>query len=215
MDEIDESLRKLSRRYEKPPPSLDVISARVRREPSTRRPAKKASASVLVMALTFGAFGLGVAAAHSDRFPFTQKTHDAVPLATSAACATARASTTVSASSGPVGTTVTVSGPVYYLNEDGDLWVPQGKAIQVWWGLDPVNWADATPPALAAAQGQTPVDTASGGHLVGQYGLNGACSFAAGFAVPDVKAGTYPVSVLVVAPTGGVTLYGSFQFAVS
>ena len=51
--------------------------------------------------------------------------------------------------------------------------------------------------------------------MLGDYRPHGACSIKAQFAVPDVPAGTYPVSIIAATGQGSTTLYGSFDFTVT
>jgi hypothetical protein len=108
---------------------------------------------------------------------------------------------------------VEVSGPLYYLNADGEVRVPANDAIQAWWGLDPSEYATASQSAVRAANGGSAEATPSGGELVGDDRPHGACSFDLGFTVPGVDPGEYPVSVLAAAGVDASTrVYGSFTF---
>lgn len=138
------------------------------------------------------------------------------PSRASANCPVTRADASVSSTSGPPGTAVEVSGPLYYLNSEHEVWVPGNDAIQAWWNLDPSDYPSASTAAVQAANGADAAPTESGGELAGDFITNGACSFDLKFLVPDVAAGKYPVSILGVAGSdGSTTVYASFIYEVT
>jgi hypothetical protein len=160
-------------------------------------------------------FGVGYAAGKGSvhvRATFSQ--HRRVSLAASSSCAVDAASLSLSPTTGSPADTVTVSGPLYYLDEAGNVWVPATEAVQVWWNLDPASWTQAALDAIAISAGQPPTGGNNGGaQMLANYLPNGACSFTESFVVPQVPAGTYPVSIIE-AGLDGATLYGSFAFQV-
>jgi hypothetical protein len=137
------------------------------------------------------------------------------PATVGADCAVERADVTAVPRSGAPGSTVDVSGPLYYLNQEGEVWVPEHEQIQAWWNLDPENYAQAAGAAVEAATGGVAEPLPGGVMLVGADDPQGACSFLLHFTVPDVGRGTYPVSVVAVAGSdGSTTVYGSFPYEV-
>ncbi len=117
----------------------------------------------------------------------------------------------LSVASGPPGTQVTVSGPVSYQGMYGTYAVAK-EQMQVWWNFQSDNsnrWTDLLP------GGATP-SPANGGSvtMVTSASIDGACSWQATFAIPDVPPGAYPITVLIVSGPGA-TGGGSLTFEVT
>jgi hypothetical protein len=130
-------------------------------------------------------------------------------------CPVERADVTAVPRSGAPGSTVGVSGPLYYLNQEGEVWAPEHEQIQAWWNLDPEDYARAAPAGVEAANGGVPAPLPGGIALVGSDNPEGACAFDLRFTVPDVEPGTYPVSIVAaVGSDGSTTVYGSFPYEV-
>jgi hypothetical protein len=130
-------------------------------------------------------------------------------------CPVERADVTAVPRSGAPGSTVGVSGPLYYLNQEGEVWVPEHEQIQAWWNLEPDDYARVATAGVQAATGGAAEPVPEGIELVGADDPDGACSFALRFTVPNVEPGTYPVSIVVVAGSdGSTTVYGSFPYEV-
>jgi hypothetical protein len=217
MDEIKDALRSLADRYEaRSGPAVEsVMTTQARRRSGAA--ARRSVPLALVIGVAASMFGVGVATASVfSSSPVVHREHPMVPLTTSANCPVLRADTSVSSFSGPAGTAVEVSGPLYYLNSENELWVPGNDAIQAWWNLDPSDYASASTAAVEAANGGDATPTKSGGELVGEFITNGACSFDLKFNVPDVGPGKYPISIMGVAGSdGSTTVYGSFIYEVT
>jgi len=132
----------------------------------------------------------------------------------SADCPILRADVTVTSSTGAPGSAVQVSGPVYYLDKAGEVWVDADDTVQAWWNLEPKDDASVALAAIAAANGSDPGP--GGEHqLVGSDRPEGTCSFEVRFRVPQVGAGAYPVTVLRVGGSdGSASAYGSFRYTV-
>jgi hypothetical protein len=216
MDEIDEALKSLADRYSAPAPGIERIVARSLGRGLLSH-ARRSIPVTLGLLLVITAFGLGAAAASLNRgSSVTYREHDFVPLSTSATCAPERATVTVSSRSGQTGSVVKVSGPLYYLNSDNEVWVPGNDEIQAWWNLDPSEYASAADSAVRAANGGDAKVAPSGAELVGQYQPQGACSFDLRFTVPNAPPGKYPVSIVAVAGSdGSTTVYGSFFYEIA
>ena len=116
------------------------------------------------------------------------------------------------------GSTMRVSGPVYYRDEAGRfVWYKNehpGAHYQAWWGLDPKNYASVAEKALSIAQGRPYEPSGTGPQMLGDDVPNGACSFTLRLTVPDVAAGTYPVSIVAIGGRGSTT-YSWFTVDVS
>jgi hypothetical protein len=113
---------------------------------------------------------------------------------------------TLSATRGPAGTAVTITGAIPPNGENGQ---PVHLArLVVWWNLDPA-YPSPDVPALAAAQS---------GHLakLGVIHLTAAQSrYRASFIVPKARPGRYPVVVLQEGRDGSVAGLGSASFVVA
>lgn len=108
-----------------------------------------------------------------------------------------------------------VSGPLYYLDKAGEVWVDADDTVQAWWNLEPEQYPSVVRAAIAAANGSQPQPGGVDGSLVGADQPRGACSFDLRVTVPQVSPGTYPVTVLRVGGSdGSASAYGSFHYTV-
>ena len=114
----------------------------------------------------------------------------------------------LSVTSGPPGTQVTVSGPVSYQGMDGTYEVAK-EQMQVWWNFQSDNsnrWTDLLPGGASPSPANSGAVT-----MVTSATTDGVCSWQASFAVPDVPAGAYPITVLIVsgpsATSGGSLIF--------
>ncbi len=117
----------------------------------------------------------------------------------------------LSVTSGPPGTQVTVSGPVSYQGMDGTYEVAK-EQMQVWWNFQSDNsnrWTDLLPGGASPSPANSGAVT-----MVTSATADGVCSWQASFAVPDVPAGAYPITVLIVSGPGA-TGGGSLIFHVT
>ncbi|MDP9222599.1 MAG: PASTA domain-containing protein [Actinomycetota bacterium] len=144
------------------------------------------------------------------------RSHPHVAQSVTANCPVVRGVATPSQTSGAPGTTVTVSGAIYYRSESGKLVHFPKEDFEVWWNLPKESWTSVANEAEAIAVGHPlMVDRASPGPLMlGDYRPHGSCSLRAQFVVPDVPPGTYPVGIMRATGAGGTTLYGWFDFEV-
>ncbi len=174
----------------------------------------------LVAGAVLVALGVGFAGgwfAHGSSQPrppalaVMHESHPKVPHTVSASCPVVNGTITVSPASGPPGTIVTVSGPIYYLNKAGRVSISNPNDYEVWWNLlsphNSTSWNQVGVDAMRVARGLPPQGSDAGAQMLGDYFPNGACSFHAQFRVPDVSAGSYPLSVMN-AGSGGFTLFG-------
>lgn len=217
MDDITEALESLARRNALPTPKLDEVKGSRHRDGDVgpRWRTRRSISLTLSMVIALGTFGLGVAAANvSDSIGVTHRRGEAVPMSTSANCDVLRSELVISTQSGSPGSIVGISGPLYHLDADNEVLVPGNEAVQAWWNLDPTDYSKVAPTAVEAANGAD-VFSAAGAEMLGDFSVNGGCSFDLEFAVPDVPAGEYPVSIVRVAGSdGSTTVYGSFLFSV-
>ncbi len=150
--------------------------------------------------------------------PVTHSSHLPVSRDASRACSTKRARLAVYPRNTPPGSTVIVSGPVYYRDKGGRFVWYAGEHprpdYQAWWGLDPKDYASVATKALSIAKGRPYEPAGSGPQMLGDDVPNGACSFSLRFTVPDVAAGTYPVSIVMTGGRGSTT-YGRFSMTVT
>ena len=187
-----------------------------------RSPSRARRAIIVVAALAIGlgatvivtkAFGhLGTLPA-STSWPAPIRTvQPKVPTATSKGCPVVGARTDVSPAVAVPGTTVSVTGPLYYRDEGGGFVSPSGETLQAWWGLSGANAHTVDNAAIGDGNGGA-VTAVGDVHLLGLVEPNGGCSFTLRFRVPNVPAGGYPVGVML---TGGHidTRYGGFGFTV-
>ncbi|MDP9224151.1 MAG: hypothetical protein M3P18_09905 [Actinomycetota bacterium] len=121
--------------------------------------------------------------------------------------------TSVSLSEGNPGTSIKVSGPVPHVMEDGS-YDAKPTTYQVWWNVDETNWTDVAGDASSLAAGESPKDELpDGAQMLALERVTDDCSFAIDFEVPDLPAGTYPVTILDASP-GGATNRATFSFTV-
>jgi hypothetical protein len=107
--------------------------------------------------------------------------------------------TTVSPASGPVGTTVRVSGRLPVLSESGSYAGQTSTEITAYWNLDFDNWPSITSPQPDAAVAHRPVK------LLGLENVAGRCTYRARLTIPAVRPGSYPIEVLFGDAAGGAS----------
>lgn len=86
--------------------------------------------------------------------------------------------------------------------------------VQAWWGLKEDDYASMASRGLAIAASRPYRPSGSGPQMLGDFVPNGACSFDIHFRVPQLPAGSYPVTIMEVGGQGS-TAYGSFTLGVS
>ena len=149
--------------------------------------------------------------------PVIHSSHPPVSRAVSKACPIRGATFKMDHRVALPGTMVSVSGPVYYRDEAGRfVWYEHehpGPDYQVWWGLFPKDFPSVATKALAIAKGRPYGPSGRGPQMLGDDVPNGACSFSLRFTVPDVAAGTYPVSIVTISGRGSTT-YSWFTVSV-
>lgn len=99
----------------------------------------------------------------------------------------------LSPSSGPAGSTVTISGPLPVVDEAGTYVGPGNPNISVYWNLDLDHWTSilTSPNSPTASVTGSPVQ-----HLGTQQVTGGACNFQIQVTIPSVAPGTYPIQLL-------------------
>jgi Tol biopolymer transport system component len=115
----------------------------------------------------------------------------------------------MTATSGPAGASITISGDVPFQSKDGS-YVRGPRTFVAWWNAAPKDW-----PTLASFSTATPSPAIPGSDVinVGQDDAQ-ACEFSISFTVPDVPPGTYPI-VVIHEGGGGVAMEASLSFTVT
>jgi len=100
--------------------------------------------------------------------------------------------TTLSRSSGPAGSTLTVSGPLPVTAEDGSYAGQTATDVDVYWNLDFDKWWSVLgySPSPAGAVAGSPVQ-----HL-GTQDVSQLCRYQVPVVIPSVGPGVYPIEVL-------------------
>jgi hypothetical protein len=98
--------------------------------------------------------------------------------------------TSLSPSTGPPGTTVTVSGPLPVVNEAGRDVGQTATTIDAYWNLDFAKWWSALGPSPLGSVAASPVQ-----HL-GKQDVTQLCRYRVRVEIPSVRPGTYPIEVL-------------------
>ncbi|MFL5959287.1 MAG: hypothetical protein ACJ75G_03330 [Gaiellaceae bacterium] len=98
--------------------------------------------------------------------------------------------TTVRPSSGPPGSTATVSGRLPVLNESGRDTGQTSTEIVAYWNLDLDRWPSITRAHPVAAVAHSPV------RLLGLQNVAGRFTYRARVTIPSAPPGTYPLEVL-------------------
>jgi len=166
--------------------------------------------SLLLVLLSAGCVAHASPAADTSGHERTQ-----VARSVSANCPVLRADVTAGSSTGEPGSVIHVSGPLYYLDKAGEVWVDADDTVQAWWNVEPEEYASVALAAIAAANGSDP--GLSGDELlVGADRTERACSFHLLVTVPQVPPGTYPVTVLRVGGSDdSASAYGWFRYTVT
>ena len=203
---VERALRDLTGSVAPATGNLDDLVAQTGRRVTRAR----VTSVVTVIAALLFAVGAGAMAVASSRTP-------AQITAAAGACKPTAANTKITASSAKPGTTVTASGPIYYLGEDGSV-IPNAPtaAVQIWWGVDESNWTSVIVQgaANAAANSGDTTGSVEGPFQIAHVQLSGTCSFSVPFVVPDVPPGAYPVGVVYATDTG-ISLYSSLTLKVT
>jgi hypothetical protein len=98
--------------------------------------------------------------------------------------------TTLSRSSGPQGSVVTVSGHLPVIGEDGSYGGQTAKRVEAYWNLDFVKWFSALTGSPSPSIAGSPV------RLLGRQGVAGSCRYELRVRIPAVEPGKYPIEVL-------------------
>jgi hypothetical protein len=98
----------------------------------------------------------------------------------------------VAPTSGPVGSTATISGEVPHgEGAEGGGPADPTEWVEVWWNLDPSEWPSALP------GDPEPVPAGSGAAMkLGRVDVETSCTYELGFPVPQAPSGRYPIVVL-------------------
>jgi hypothetical protein len=115
----------------------------------------------------------------------------------------------MTATSGPAGTSVTISGGVPFQSKDGS-YVRGPRTFAAWWNAAPKDW-----PNLASFPTATPSPAIPGSDVI-KVGQDDAqsCEFTISFTVPDVPPGAYPI-VVIQEGGGGAAMEASLSFTVT
>ena len=107
-------------------------------------------------------------------------------------------------SSGPAGSTITVSGRLPVVNEAGQDVGQTANRVDVYWNLAFRKWWTALGPSpLASVPG-------SAVKLLGKQGVANRCTYRIKIEIPSVPPGRYPIEVLSQAPDKGGPSTASF-----
>lgn len=98
--------------------------------------------------------------------------------------------TTLSRSSGPRGSVVTLSGHLPVTGEDGSYGGQTAQRVEVYWNLDFGKWFSALTGSPSPSIAGSPV------RLLGRQGVAGSCRYEVRARVPAVRPGKYPIEVL-------------------
>jgi hypothetical protein len=121
----------------------------------------------------------------------------------------------LSPTSGPAGSVITITENVSTWDESGN-YVPPSGHVQFWWNLDPGSWETVLSAALSSSS-PTPAPSpfAPGDvQLLGSEDVTGLCSYAVQLTVPQVAPGNYPVQLVWVGAGGGED-WGAVTFSVT
>lgn len=98
--------------------------------------------------------------------------------------------TRLSRSAGPPGSTVTVSGALGVLSEDGTYGGQTAKDADAYWNLDFKKWWSALGPKPLAAAPGSPVEN------LGRQNVARGCTYRIPVTIPSVRPGSYSIEVL-------------------
>ena len=142
----------------------------------TDRPAKAslAAANAELARLRFPGAGPAAAAAPTCPVPTGNENYD----------------TRLSRTSGPAGTTVTVSGRLGLIGEDGTYYGQTATNVETYWNLDFPKWESALGPTPLASVAGSPVK------LLGRQDVASLCGYRVRVTIPRVPPGRYPIEVL-------------------
>lgn len=98
--------------------------------------------------------------------------------------------TELSRSAGPPGSTVTVSGALGVLSEDGTYGGQTAKDADAYWNLDFKKWWSALGPKPRAAAPGSPVEN------LGRQDVARRCTYRIPVTIPSVRPGSYSIEVL-------------------
>jgi hypothetical protein len=227
MHDVDK-IEQLRERY--PRPSVDAterarvaVAEAVREQDPLRQPRRRRLLAFAVAAIVVGA---GVAAAwvafqggangHGPRIVRASNVALTVSSTTSVTNCPARYgagvyNTGLSPTSGPPGSTVTVTGPLPVTSEDGSNVGQTATEVDVYWNLNFDNWWSV----LGNSPSPSPSVTGSPVKLLGTQDVSKTCTYQVQIKIPSVPQGTYPIEVLYQAPgheppSGDGTTFASF-----
>jgi cytoskeletal protein RodZ len=228
MHEVDKIERALRERY--PRPSVEAtertraavagaVKGQEPQRPQRRRRLVALAVAVVVVgagaAAAWVAFR-GNASAHGPRVVRALNVALTSPATTAARSCPVRTGagaydTTLNPTSGPPGSTVTVSGPLPVISEDGTNVGQTSTEVDVYWNLNFDKWWSVlgnSPSPLASVAG-SPVK------LLGTQDVSKLCTYQVQVTIPPVAPGTYPIEVLNQAPgheapNGGGTTFATF-----
>jgi hypothetical protein len=112
--------------------------------------------------------------------------------------------TTLRPSSGAPGSTVTVSGPLPVMRENGSYGGQTATEVDVYWNLSFDHW-----PSFS---GSSPIAAVAGLSVrrLGKQDVAKLCRYQVQVEIPAAAAGTYPIEVLYQGPDSGGPSFASF-----
>jgi hypothetical protein len=228
MHEADKMERELRERY--PRPSMQAteraraaIAATSREEEPQRQPRRRRLVALAVAVIVVGAGAAaawvafqGDVSAHGPNIVRALNVALTSPATTAATSCPARTGagaydTTLNPTSGPPGSTVTVSGPLPVISEDGTNVGQTATEVDLYWNLNFDKWWSV----LGNSPSPLPSVAGSPVKLLGTQDVSKLCTYQVQVKIPPVAPGTYPIEVLNQgpgheAPSGGGTTFASF-----
>jgi hypothetical protein len=227
MHEVDK-IEQLRERYPRPSvkaterASAAVAEAVREQEPLRRRGGRRLQALALAVvivgagsAVAWVAFHNG-GAAHGPKVVRGLNVALTVPTTTAAMNCPVRTGagaydTTLNPMSGPAGSTVTVTGPLPVISEDGRNVGQTATEVDAYWNLNFDKWWSV----LGNSPSPLPSVTGSPVKLLGTQDVSKLCTYQVQVKIPPVAPGTYPIEVLNQAPgheapDGGGTSFATF-----
>jgi cytoskeletal protein RodZ len=185
---------------------------------ATERPRQPGRRRFIALALAAAAVGAGSVAAwqafqgNAPNRPRIPRARNAAPtystIATPPDCPARTGSgaydTTLSPASGPPGSTVTASGSLPVIAQDGADVGQTSNEVDVYWNLDFDNWWSALGASPSTSVAGSPVK------FLGEQDVAKLCTYQVQVEIPPVAPGAYPIEVLYQGPDQGGPSVASF-----
>lgn len=197
MKETKRVLEDLAERFE---PATDGFARCLRLHQERRQRRQRVVASTLLVLFVAAASIAGIEASRASAAKFPSALHFSKAAAATQLKSTATDcpahwgagayDATLSSSSGPPGSTVTVSGPLPVTDESGAYVGSITTEVIAYWNLDLDNWGTAFTSPLSP----TAAVAGSAVQLLGTQDVAGVCNYAFQIKIPSsVAPGTYPI----------------------